>query len=66
MAPACRHLDTIRAVQPSADGCEDCLKVGDAWVHLRECLHCGHMGCCDSSKNKHGPSPETGVKAVLA
>ena len=40
-------------VTPSAIGCEDCLKIGDTWVHLRMCLHCGHVGCCDNSKNKH-------------
>ena len=34
-------------------GCEDCLKTGDTWVHLRLCVHCGHVGCCDSSKNRH-------------
>ena len=51
--PVCSHLDTIRDVTPSADGCEECLKMGDTWVHLRECLECGHVGCCDSSKNKH-------------
>src|SRR5207245_5978166 len=49
----CTHLDQIRNVTPSAQGCEDCLKTGDTWVHLRECLICGHVGCCDSSKNKH-------------
>lgn len=49
----CTHLDQIREVEPSAEGCEDCLKTGDTWVHLRECLTCGHVGCCDSSKNKH-------------
>ena len=38
---------------PSADGCEDCLAIGDTWFHLRLCLTCGHMGCCDTSKNKH-------------
>ena len=52
-ANQCVHLDQVRAVTPSADGCEDCLKTGDAWVHLRLCLGCGHVGCCDSSKNKH-------------
>jgi len=51
--PACEHLDSIRAVEPSADGCEDCLRTGDDWVHLRLCLGCGHVGCCDSSKNRH-------------
>jgi len=49
----CAHLDQIRDVTPSAEGCEDCLKTGDAWVHLRECLICGHVGCCDSSQNVH-------------
>ncbi len=34
-------------------GCEECLKMGDRWVHLRLCMECGHVGCCDSSKNKH-------------
>jgi hypothetical protein len=49
----CTHLDQIREVTPSANGCEDCLKTGGTWVHLRLCLICGHVGCCDSSKNKH-------------
>jgi uncharacterized UBP type Zn finger protein len=51
--PDCTHLNEIRDVEPSARGCEDCLKIGDRWVHLRMCLICGHAGCCDSSKNKH-------------
>lgn len=49
----CTHTDQIREVTPSAQGCEDCLKIGDTWVHLRLCLICGHVGCCDNSKNKH-------------
>ena len=49
----CSHVSEIRQVTPSADGCEDCLKIGGTWVHLRECLTCGHIGCCDSSPNKH-------------
>jgi uncharacterized UBP type Zn finger protein len=49
----CSHAATIRAVQPKTGGCEECLKMGDQWVHLRLCLECGHVGCCDSSKNKH-------------
>ena len=53
MTTNCTHLDQIRDVRPSAQGCEDCLRIGDTWVHLRECLSCGHVGCCDSSKNKH-------------
>ena len=50
---ACSHLDQIQDVTPSADGCEDCLKTGGWWVHLRLCLICGHVGCCDQSPNKH-------------
>lgn len=50
---ACQHLDTIHEVTPSAKGCEDCLKIGGTWVHLRLCLTCGHVGCCDSSPNRH-------------
>jgi uncharacterized UBP type Zn finger protein len=50
---SCAHLNQIRDVKPSAAGCEECLKMKDRWVHLRMCLTCGHVGCCDSSKNKH-------------
>ena len=50
---SCTHLDTIHEVTPSAQGCEDCLRTGDEWVHLRLCLTCGHVGCCDQSKNTH-------------
>jgi uncharacterized UBP type Zn finger protein len=50
---ACTHLDQIQEVTPSANGCEECLKIGDTWVHLRLCMTCGHVGCCDSSKNRH-------------
>ena len=53
MAKTCTHLDQIRAVSPRADGCEECLRIGDDWVHLRLCLTCGQVGCCDDSKNKH-------------
>lgn len=49
----CSHLDQINKVFPSANGCEECLRTGDDWVHLRLCLTCGHVGCCDTSKNKH-------------
>ena len=51
--PRCTHLDQIHDVAPSAEGCEEHLQTGDTWVHLRECLICGHVGCCDSSRNKH-------------
>jgi uncharacterized UBP type Zn finger protein len=50
---ACSHLDLVRDVRPRSRGCEECLKTGDRWVHLRLCLTCGHVGCCDSSPNKH-------------
>ncbi len=53
MKMSCTHLDQIRKVTPSADGCEECLRMGDVWVHLRLCEICGHVGCCDNSKNKH-------------
>jgi uncharacterized UBP type Zn finger protein len=49
----CTHLDMIHDVSPSAAGCEDCLRIGGWWVHLRMCLTCGHVGCCDSSPNRH-------------
>ncbi len=50
---SCTHLDQIQDVTPSAEGCEECLKTGDQWVHLRICLICGHVGCCDNSRNTH-------------
>jgi uncharacterized UBP type Zn finger protein len=50
---ACGHLGQIREVQPSGDGCEECLEMGDEWFHLRLCRICGHVGCCDQSKNRH-------------
>jgi uncharacterized UBP type Zn finger protein len=49
----CKHLSEIRDVHPSGKGCKECLETGDTWVHLRLCLICGHVGCCDDSKNKH-------------
>lgn len=49
----CDHLDQIHDVRPHTRGCEECLKLGDTWVHLRLCMSCGKVGCCDSSKNKH-------------
>jgi uncharacterized UBP type Zn finger protein len=49
----CTHLDEIRLTETSARVCEDCVKTGGEWVHLRMCLICGHVGCCDSSPNRH-------------
>ena len=53
MATACSHLEQIQDVRPHTKGCEECLKAGTKWVHLRMCLSCGHVGCCDSSPGKH-------------
>jgi uncharacterized UBP type Zn finger protein len=53
MPDTCTHLEHVKPVRPHSTGCEECLKMGDRWVHLRLCLECGHVGCCDSSKNKH-------------
>jgi len=48
----CSHVPNV-IVPPASAGCEECLALGDEWVHLRLCVHCGHVGCCDSSKNRH-------------
>jgi Zn-finger in ubiquitin-hydrolases and other protein len=54
MPQHCTHLDQVKAVTPGTpDGCEECLAMGSDWVHLRLCLSCGHVGCCDNSPNKH-------------
>jgi hypothetical protein len=53
MVEQCTHLDTVQPVTPSSEGCEDCLSAGGRWVHLRLCMRCGHVGCCDSSPNRH-------------
>lgn len=54
MEDTCSHLKNSISVSPNTpNGCEECLKMGDTWVHLRLCLTCGHVGCCDDSKNKH-------------
>ena len=56
--PTCEHVDNLTPDQTNRtantpNGCEECLQSGDRWVQLRLCLECGHVGCCDSSKNKH-------------
>ena len=58
----CDHLGSVQAVRPSATGCEECMKTGDRWVHLRMCVTCGFVGCCDSSPHRHARahSHETG------
>lgn len=49
----CGHTGEIHLTTTQTHVCEDCVKLGDRWVHLRMCLECGHVGCCDSSKNRH-------------
>ena len=53
MAEKCTHIDQINFRQTGKHQCDECVKMGDRWVHLRMCLVCGNVGCCDSSKNKH-------------
>jgi uncharacterized UBP type Zn finger protein len=52
-AVPCTHLEQIRITDTDKDYCEDCVAIGADWVHLRMCLSCGHVGCCDSSPNRH-------------
>jgi hypothetical protein len=52
-ATNCSHLDTIKSVEPGSNGCQECLQMGDRWFHLRICMACGHVGCCDNSTNRH-------------
>ena len=53
MAIECGHLDQIKITRVTKDFCEDCVKTGSDWMHLRMCLTCGHVACCDQSPNKH-------------
>jgi len=55
MEKECKHIQGLHENIPARtpEGCEECLKIGDSWLHLRKCLICGHIGCCDNSKNKH-------------
>lgn len=54
MTKSCTHVDQVHNVVPrTPDGCEECLNIGSDWVHLRLCLTCGHVGCCDDSPNRH-------------
>jgi uncharacterized UBP type Zn finger protein len=54
-AGLCSHLDEVKVLELPAEveGCEDCLRTGGKWLHLRICLTCGHVGCCDDSPSKH-------------
>lgn len=53
MNTPCDHLELVQEVTPSGNGCVECLRTGDEWVHLRLCMTCGHVGCCDDSPNRH-------------
>jgi uncharacterized UBP type Zn finger protein len=55
MTSTCSHLGTIEVteVPEEIQGCVECLATGGTWVHLRMCQSCGHIGCCDSSPNRH-------------
>ena len=59
---SCSHLAHVARVEPrTPDGCEECLLAGDRWVHLRLCMTCGHVGCCDSSPNRHATKHHHGT-----
>lgn len=49
----CAHVALVHPVEPTSTGCQPCIAAGDTWVHLRACLTCGQVGCCDESRNKH-------------
>ncbi len=49
----CTHMNQIKVTKTSTHVCAECVKMGDTWVHLRLCMECGNVACCDSSKNKH-------------
>jgi CPA2 family monovalent cation:H+ antiporter-2 len=50
----CQHFEELTSpVDPTSDVCDQCVAMGDTWVHLRSCLKCGTVGCCDNSKNRH-------------
>ena len=53
MSAKCKHLNQVKITTTNKHVCEECVKTGDTWVHLRLCMECGNVGCCDSSKNKH-------------
>jgi uncharacterized UBP type Zn finger protein len=64
MSAICTHLDQVlfTDMPASVDGCEDCLRIGGKWLHLRICLTCGHVGCCDDSPNRHARAHARGAQ----
>ena len=65
MAEDCTHLDQVADVAPSGDGCQECLQTGGRWLHLRMCMSCGHVGCCDESPNRHATAHFVGTSHPL-
>ena len=67
-ASSCTHLDMIEVVEPrdAVAGCEDCLRIGTTWLHLRMCQTCGHVGCCDSSPERHAAAHARGDEHPIA
>ena len=64
---ACGHIEAVGTVKlPKRHECEECVKIGARWVHLRMCTSCGHIGCCDSSPNRHATAHanETGHPVI--
>jgi len=55
VSAVCSHIDSVKVTELPDEiaGCTDCLAIGGTWVHLRMCLSCGHIACCDSSPNRH-------------
>ena len=68
MSSTCTHLDRIalRELPERVAGCEDCLAMGGTWVHLRMCQSCGHIGCCDSSPNRHASAHAASAEHPIA
>lgn len=64
----CQHLANADPVPPRTAGCEDCIRLGMDWLHLRLCLTCGHVGCCDSSPGQHATQHfrETGHPLIVS
>jgi uncharacterized UBP type Zn finger protein len=58
---SCTHLDRVADVEPTGLGCAECLTVGSSWIHLRVCMSCGKVGCCDSSPNRHATAHHADV-----
>jgi uncharacterized UBP type Zn finger protein len=65
MPDPCSHIEQIRVTRVEKHVCEDCVKTGDSWLHLRMCLTCGHVACCDSSPNKHATKHYRGTSHPL-